>query len=64
MPIIVYLPGLGGNSEMHSYQTQSLAADGYMVLVVDHMDGSAASVLCKDGMILCQNESVRQVRTS
>jgi platelet-activating factor acetylhydrolase len=63
MPIIVYSPGLGGNAEMYSYQTRSLAANGYVVLVVDHMDGSASVVLRKDGTMLRRNESVRQVRT-
>jgi hypothetical protein len=47
-PLIFHSHGLGGNSEMYSYQTRSLAANGYVVVVIDHSDnGSAPVVLCR-----------------
>jgi len=60
-PMIMFSPGLGGNVEMYSYQTRALAAHGYVVVVVDHSDGSAPVVLRKDGTVVRRNETVVQV---
>jgi dienelactone hydrolase len=60
LPIIFYSHGLGGNSETYTYQTRALAANGYVVVVIDHTDGSSPVVLRKDGNILLRDESVRE----
>lgn len=49
LPMIIYSPGLGGSAETYSYQTLSLAARGFVVVVVEHGDGSLAVVPRKDG---------------
>jgi dienelactone hydrolase len=58
LPLIFHSHGLGGNSEMYSYQTRSLAAKGYVVVVLDHSDGSAPVVARKDGTVLLRNERI------
>lgn len=63
-PLVIYSPGLGGSLEFYSYQTRSLASKGYIVVVVEHMDGSSAIVHRRDGTIVRRNESVLQVRTT
>jgi hypothetical protein len=60
-PLIFYSHGLGGNAEMYSYQTRALAAQGYVVVVLEHADGSAPVVRKKDGSLQRRNESVREV---
>ena len=60
LPIIFYSHGLGGNSEIYTYQTRSLAANGYVVVVIDHTDGTAPVVLRKGGNILRRDESIRE----
>jgi dienelactone hydrolase len=57
LPIIAYSHGLGGNADLYSYQTSALAAHGYVVVVVDHTDGSAPVVPLKDGLPLRRNDS-------
>jgi hypothetical protein len=61
-PLIFYSHGLGGNAEMYSYQTRALAAQGYVVVVLEHADGSAPVVRRKDGSLQRRNESIREVR--
>jgi hypothetical protein len=60
-PLIFYSHGLGGNAEMYSYQTRALAAQGYVVVVLEHADGSAPVVRRKDGTLQRRNESIREV---
>lgn len=57
LPIIVFSHGLGGNADMYAYQTMALAAHGYLVVVIDHSDGSAPVVPRKDGIPLRRNDS-------
>lgn len=49
LPIVIYSHGLGGTATTYTYQTQHLAAQGYVVLVLDHTDGSAPIVRKRDG---------------
>jgi hypothetical protein len=63
-PIIVYSHGLGGTAELYSYQTVALASAGFVVLVVEHADGSAAVIARKDGSKLVRNTTVEQVRVT
>jgi hypothetical protein len=60
-PLIFYSHGLGGNAEMYSYQTRALAAQGYVVVVLEHADGSAPVVRRKDGSLQRRDESVIEV---
>lgn len=57
-PLIFYSHGLGGSAEMYSYQTRALAAQGYIVVVLDHADGSAPVILRKDGSLQRRNNSI------
>ncbi|KAG7357102.1 platelet-activating factor acetylhydrolase domain containing protein [Nitzschia inconspicua] len=57
-PVIFYSHGLGGSAEMYAYQTHALAAQGYVVVVLDHTDGSAPVVSRKDGTLLRRNETI------
>jgi len=38
--LIVFSHGLAGSAQLYTYQTARLAAAGYVVAVVDHLDGS------------------------
>lgn len=49
LPLIVFSHGLGGTAVTYTYQTQHLAAQGHVVLVIDHTDGSAPVVKKYDG---------------
>jgi len=60
LPIVFYSHGLGGNADTYSYQTASLAANGYVVAVIEHTDGSAAVIPRKDGSILRRDDSVME----
>lgn len=51
LPLVVYSHGLGGSALIYSYQTHSLAAEGYVVMAIDHTDGSAPAVKRRDGSI-------------
>jgi pimeloyl-ACP methyl ester carboxylesterase len=57
LPLVFFSHGLGGNAEMYAYQTQSLAKNGYVVVVIDHTDGSAPVVARRDGNLLRRNET-------
>jgi platelet-activating factor acetylhydrolase len=57
LPVIVYSHGLGGNVDLYAYQTMALAAHGYLVVVIDHTDGSASVAPRKDGIALRRNDS-------
>jgi hypothetical protein len=62
-PIIAFSHGLGGNADIYSYQTISLAANGYVVVVVEHSDGSAPVVSRQDGSVVLRQTGVEEVRT-
>lgn len=49
LPLIVFSHGLGGSAELYSYQTMSLAAQGNVVLSLNHLDGSAPVVQLVNG---------------
>jgi platelet-activating factor acetylhydrolase len=49
LPLIVFSHGLGGTASTYTYQTQHLAAQGHVVLVINHSDGSAPVVQKHDG---------------
>lgn len=57
-PVIFFSHGLGGSAEMYAYQTHALASQGYVVVVVDHTDGSAPVVRRKDGSLLRRNDTI------
>jgi pimeloyl-ACP methyl ester carboxylesterase len=61
LPVVFFSHGLGGNAEMYTYQTHALAAHGYMVVVLDHTDGSAPVVARKDGDLLRRNETILEL---
>lgn len=52
LPIVVYSHGLTGSAEIYSYQTMSLAANGYLVMSITHSDRSAIGVKRKDGSFI------------
>ena len=49
LPLIIFSHGLGGTAEIYSYQTMALAAQGSVVLQLNHQDGSAPVVLLSNG---------------
>lgn len=49
LPIVVFSHGLGGNADIYSYQTMTLASYGYVVLVLTHQDRSAPVVALSNG---------------
>jgi len=49
LPLIIFSHGLGGSAELYSYQTMSLAAQGNVVLSLNHLDGSAPVVQLMNG---------------
>lgn len=51
-PAVVYSHGLGGSSEIYSYQTMNLASHGHVVASLTHTEGSAAVVKRKDGSLM------------
>lgn len=48
-PLIAYSHGLGGSAMLYSHITRSMAANGYVVIAVDHTDGTNPVVVKKDG---------------
>ncbi|KAL3908998.1 MAG: hypothetical protein SGILL_008266 [Bacillariaceae sp.] len=60
LPVIFYSHGLGADAQMYAYQTHSLAAHGYLVVVLDHTDGSSPVVARKDGALLRRNDTILQ----
>lgn len=64
LPLIVYSHGLGGTAITYTYQTQHLAAQGHVVLVLDHTDGSAPVVEKHDGTRHSYDSQVVQVSLS
>jgi platelet-activating factor acetylhydrolase len=52
LPVVIFSHGLGGTSDIYSYQTMALAAHGILVLSITHQDGSAPVVQRSDGSLL------------
>eukprot|EP00797_Seminavis_robusta_P023670 Sro390_g132960.2 (483) ;mRNA; r:58774-60222 len=48
-PLVVYSHGLMGNADIYSYQAMSLATQGMLVLMINHLDGSAPVAEHHDG---------------
>jgi platelet-activating factor acetylhydrolase len=63
-PLIVFSHGLGGTGGLYSYQTRSLAAQGYVVVALDHTDGSAPVVQKLDGTILTLDNEANELWNS
>eukprot|EP00980_Cylindrotheca_fusiformis_P009930 scaffold2195_cov132-Cylindrotheca_fusiformis.AAC.14 len=59
-PIIAFSHGLGGNADIYSYQTVSLAANGYVVVIVEHSDGSGPVVSRQDGSMILRQRGVEE----
>ncbi|GKZ01540.1 hypothetical protein MPSEU_001104600 [Mayamaea pseudoterrestris] len=49
LPIVFFSHGLSVSSATYTYQTASLASQGFLVVVLNHADGSAPAML-KDGI--------------
>jgi pimeloyl-ACP methyl ester carboxylesterase len=49
LPVVIFSHGLGSNTDVYSYQLMALASAGYVVLSVNHRDGSAAVIQNADG---------------
>jgi platelet-activating factor acetylhydrolase len=60
LPVVFFSHGLGGSSEMYAFQTHALAKSAYIVVVLDHSDGSAPVVSRKDGTMLVRNDTIIQ----
>jgi dienelactone hydrolase len=56
-PILIFSHGLGGSAALYSYITRSMAANGYIVLAVDHTDGSNPVIVQKNGTVVTLNSS-------
>ena len=63
-PLAFYSHGLTGNSFSYSYQATSLAAQGYVVMMVEHRDGSASLTLKEDGGAVEYDQTPAKVRSS
>lgn len=62
-PLAVFSHGLGGSAAIYSHQTRSLVANGYIVIAIDHSDGSNPAVMKKDGSVqLLDFETVQLFR--
>lgn len=57
-PVIFFSHGLGSSIDSNWYQTRALAANGYVVVMIDHSDGSAPVVPRKDGSLLRRNDTI------
>ncbi|GKY92893.1 hypothetical protein MPSEU_000258300 [Mayamaea pseudoterrestris] len=64
LPVIIYSHGLGGSSEMYTYQTMSLASQGYLVLSINHSDGSAPAMMLHDGSVRLYDHNVAKLWSS
>ena len=51
-PLIAFSHGLGGSASAYSHVTRSMAANGHVVIAVDHTDGSHPMVVKRDGTVV------------
>jgi platelet-activating factor acetylhydrolase len=58
LPVVVYSHGLGGSPSIYSYQTHTLAANGYLVLAIEHSDGSAPLTKKRDGNVVTYDYAI------
>ena len=56
-PVLIFSHGLGGSAAIYSSITRAMAANGYIVLAVDHMDGSSPVIIQKNGTFMTLNSS-------
>ena len=61
LPVIIYFHVLVGNACMCSYQTYSVAANGYVVVSIKQTNGSAPAFLFKDGLVLQIDNEITMV---
>ena len=65
-PVVIYLPGVTGYMEMSSFQTASLAADGFIVVTLNQ-PGNVAAARLPDGRVIegmGRDEAVRLIAPS
>ena len=60
-PIICFSHGLCGSAAIYSYVTRSLVANGYVVVAIDHSDGSNPVIMKKDGSVLLRDSTVKEL---
>lgn len=61
LPIIVYSHGLTGNVHIYSYQTMCMAANGSLVMSINHSDGSSIGFNRRDGSFQELDRSIGEV---
>jgi pimeloyl-ACP methyl ester carboxylesterase len=62
LPLIIFSHGLGGSAEVYSYQAMSLAAQGNVVLQLNHQDGSAPIVQLSNGTTITYDRDIITLR--
>lgn len=65
-PVVLYIPGVTGYMEMSSFQTATLAADGFVVVTLNQ-PGNVAAALLPDGRLIegmSRDEAVRLIAPS
>lgn len=50
-PVVVFSHGLGGNRMLYSITCSELASQGYVVLALEHADGSASACKLAGGKV-------------
>jgi len=61
IPMAVFSHGLYGTADIYSHQVMSMAANGIVVLVVNHSDGSAPIMKLEDGSFVNFNTDYEKV---
>lgn len=65
-PVVIYLPGVTGYMQMSSFQTATLAADGFVVITLNQ-PGAVAAALLPDGRVIdgmSRDEAVQLIAPS
>ena len=65
-PVVIYLPGVTGYMQMSSFQTATLAADGFVVITLNQ-PGVVAAALLRDGRVIkgmSRDEAVQLISPS